>query len=92
MTEMTFRAVLRRDEKTKRYEPAGHNFSPQKAEEQAAHLQNEGFDAAVVPQEVRHSGRGFKNCEPCKKSAENLSGQQPEVSEEDTEHAPAENS
>lgn len=89
MTETALRAVLRRDEKTKRYEPAGHNFSAQQAEERAAHLQNEGFDAAVVLQALRHSGRGFKNCEPCKNAAENLSGQHTEVSHEDV---PAENS
>lgn len=92
MTDTALRAVLRRGEKTKRYEPAGHNFSPQKAEERAAHLQNEGFDAAVVPQELRHNGRGFKNCESCKNAAENLSGQPIGVSEEDAEHVPAENS
>lgn len=74
MSETTLKAVFRRDLKTKRYETAGHNFSAQKAEERAAHLQDEGFDAAVVPQPLRHKGRGFKNCEPCKAAAENLSG------------------
>lgn len=92
MTETALRAVLRRDEKTERYVPAGHNFTVQKAEERAAHLQNEGFDAAVVPQALRHTGRGFTNCEPCKKAAENLSGQQSEVSHSDTERVTAENS
>ena len=91
MTETALRAVLRRDEKTKRYEPAGHNFSQEKAEERAAHLQNEGVDAAVIPQALRHSGRGFKNCEPCKTAAENLSGQQNDVVDEDTERVPTEN-
>lgn len=74
MTETTMRAVLRRDEKTQRYVPAGHNLTVEKAEERAAQLQNDGFDAAVVVQLLRHTGRGFKTCEPCKTAAENLSG------------------
>lgn len=91
MTETTLRAVLRRDEKTKRYEPAGHNYSPEKAEERAAHLQNEGFDAAVVPQALRHAGRGYKNCEPCKNAALNLSGPPDASAESGTEETAPQN-
>ena len=76
MTETTLKAVFRHDEKTKRYVPAGHNLTIEKAEERAARLQNDGFDAAVVVQLLRHTGRGFKDCEPCKTAVENLSGQQ----------------
>ena len=83
--------MLRRDEKTKQYGPAGHNLTQEKAEEHAAHLQNEGFDVAIAVQLLRHKGRGFKNCEPCKTAALNLSGPPDASVENGKEEVAAEN-
>jgi hypothetical protein len=87
----TLKAVLRRDEKTKRYVPAGHNLSQEGAEKRAAYLQNDGFDVAIAVQVLRHKGRGFKNCEQCKAAAENLSGPPEASAETGTEEIAVEN-
>ena len=79
MNETSLRAVFTFYEEAKKYVPAGHNLTPEKAEALAS-LHGKGPRVATVFQALRHKGRGYKNCEPCKTAAENLSGH-PETSD-----------
>lgn len=74
MNETSLRAVFTLDEEAKKYIPAGHNLTPEKAEALATRLHEKGPRVATAFQTLRHKGRGYKNCEPCKTAAENLSG------------------
>lgn len=83
MNETSLRAVFTLDEKTQKYVPAGHNLSPEKAEALATRLHEKGPRVATAFQTLRHKGRRYKNCEPCKTAAENLSGH-PEAADGET--------
>lgn len=71
MTEQSFRAVLRVDDKT--FTPVAHNLSAEKAEAKVNELKNQSVQAQVLFQTSRHKGRGLKTCELCKNAADNLS-------------------
>ncbi len=89
MSEVSLKAILALDEKTRRRKPAGHNLSAEKAAERAAQLRNKGVSVSVLDQPSRHKGHGYKNCKSCQSAAENLS-QEPsqDPARETTENVP----
>jgi len=89
MSDVSLKAILALDEKTRRHKPAGHNLSAEKAEERAAHLRAKGVSVTVLDQPSRHSGHGYKNCNPCENAALNLAPEPPqEPAQETTENVP----
>jgi len=84
MTETSLRAVFTFDEKAKRFLPAGHNLTFEKAETLATRLHEKGPRVATAVQPLRHKDHGYKNCQACKTAAKNLSESDTGISEDHT--------
>lgn len=89
MTDESLKAVFTLDEQTKAFNPAGHNFSADKAVEKVSELEGQGKKAKIIDQPSRHRAMTFKRCKACATAAQNLSQSTPGQIREEGENSEA---